>query len=60
MQGLPKYYKKIIMILNDLFEDFSKILQEYSKNSPRVVTKAIKKQVGVAHVIPFASNDSNF
>jgi hypothetical protein len=48
------------MILNDLFEDSSRILQEYSKHSPRVVTKAIKKQVGVAHVIPFASNDTNF
>jgi hypothetical protein len=48
------------MNFNDLFEDFSRILQEYSKHSPRVVTKAIKKQVGVAHVIPFASNDTNF
>jgi hypothetical protein len=31
------------------------MLQEYSKNiSPKAATKAIKKKVGVVHVIPFA------
>jgi hypothetical protein len=61
MQGLSKYYKKRIMILKDFFEDFSRKLQEYSKNIfSKVVAKAIRKQVGVVHVIPFALNDINF
>jgi hypothetical protein len=35
---------------------FSKIFQKYSKNiSPKVVTKVVKKQIGVAHVILFTS-----
>jgi len=53
--------KKRIMILKDFFEDFSRKLQEYSKNIfSNVVAKAIWKQVGVVHVIPFALNDINF
>ncbi len=36
-------------------KNFSKIFQKYLKNiSPNVVTKAIKRRVGVTHVIPFA------
>ncbi len=55
MQGLSKYYKKIIMIFKKKFENFFKMFQEYSKNiSQKVITKAVKKWVGVVHVIPFA------
>jgi hypothetical protein len=39
----------------DFFDIFKRIFQEYSRNiSPKTITKAIKKQVGVARVIPFA------
>jgi hypothetical protein len=35
----------------DFFQDFSRIFQEYSRN---IFPKVVKKQVSVAHVIPFA------
>jgi hypothetical protein len=34
---------------------FSKIFQEYSRNiSPKVITKVVKEQASVVHVISFA------
>jgi hypothetical protein len=43
------------MILKDYFENFFKnIPRIFYEYFPKVVTKAIKKQVGVIHVIPFA------
>jgi hypothetical protein len=33
---------------------FKNIPKIFFKNSPKVVTKAVKKQMGVAHVISFA------
>jgi hypothetical protein len=44
MQGLSKYYNKIIIILKDFFKNISL----------KVVIKIIKKQASVAHVIMFA------
>jgi len=39
---------------------FSKIFQEYSKNiSPKAITKAVKKQMDVTRVIPFAPKHQN-
>jgi hypothetical protein len=51
MQGLSK---KIIMIFKDFLKTFSKIFLKYFRNiSPISITKEIKKQAGVVHVIPF-------
>jgi hypothetical protein len=41
----------LIKKIKDFFEDFSRIFQEYFGN---ISPKAIKKQAGVALVIPFA------
>jgi hypothetical protein len=50
--NLNKIVWKKIRIFSKIFlKTFSKIFQEYSKN---ISPKAIKKQVGVAHVISFA------
>jgi len=60
IQGLSKYYYKKIMILKDFFKSFFTNFQKYSWNiSPTVVTKAIKKQVGVVHAILFALMELN-
>jgi hypothetical protein len=45
----------ILKKLKDLFVDFYKIFQEHFKNIfSKAITKAIKNQAGVVHIIPFA------
>ncbi len=49
--------KKLFKILRDFFKGFFKNIQKYFKNIfPKIVTKAIRKQGGLARVIPFAPN----
>jgi hypothetical protein len=50
-----QYEDCFIKKIKYFFEEFSKIFQEYSRKiSPKVITKTVKKHVGVACVILFA------
>jgi hypothetical protein len=50
-----RFIKIIYIKLSWFLKIFRKKIQEYPRNiSPKAITKVIKKQMGVAHIISFA------